>query len=328
MLTPSRYAAMLAAAFAIASIMAVRILADTLSPSTIVFREQLNQSYGPELLVFPFMPTNGACRPDSIQVTGPRGPVSAQLTEVEMAPQKPGFVRRASLAILVDELKPRSFSAYTVAYGKSASPRISSDLAIAFRKDQVRITTAHTGICLILGGEKSATPKAIQDAPGILLASRLGNGDWAGGSRFTGDAKITEWSSRLTDAGPAFARVLARYVLDDGTALTVAATLAAGDSAIRWDMNVSKDRPDLAMEFRLPPVPGLRQYVIPKGYGQWSRADRTFPLAPGPEPFNRLSPNTSVASKLNGGIKPLQLASGFLDGELPIDGSLFCVHAD
>jgi hypothetical protein len=132
MLRPPRYVVVLAAAFAIASLPAACVLADTPSPSTIVLREQLNQSYGPELLVFPFIPLNDACKRDSVQVSGPRGPVSAQLTDVEMAPQKPGFVRRARLAILVDELKPRSSSAYTVAYGKSASPKVSSDLAIVF----------------------------------------------------------------------------------------------------------------------------------------------------------------------------------------------------
>ncbi|MCX5659860.1 MAG: hypothetical protein NTW19_09080 [Planctomycetota bacterium] len=298
--------ATLTAALALVALAARPAAAESMaSGAAITLREHLNQTYARELLHYPFEPKS-ACVADSLQVAGPKGPVAAQLTDVELESPKSDRVKSAKLAILVDELKPLTSTNYTVTYGKAAAAKVASDLAVAAEKGQVTITTAGTGVRLLLGGEKPAAPVALKEAPGILIASRLGTGAWAGGSKFTGDAKladakVVEWSSKLTDSGPAFARVVARYVLADGGTITVGATVVAGDSAVRWEMRSSNDNPTLALEFRLPPVPGVAQFIVPKGFGQWAKGDRTVPMpAPAaandtaPKPFNLLAPDVSL----------------------------------
>lgn len=297
MLTTLRTAGVPAALLALALVALLTARASAVaypSPATITVREQLNQTYGSQLLYYSFEPKS-ACVADSIQVVGPKGPVPAQLTEIEFESPKSDRVKSAKLAILVDELKPLTSAAYTVTYGKSAAGKVASDLKVEAEKNHVTITTANAGVRLLIGGDKPAAPIALKDAPGPLVASRLGTGAWAGGSKFSGEGKVVQWSSKLTDLGPAFARVEARYQIEGGNTLTLAGTLVAGDSAVRWDMNVANDQTDLALELRLPPVPGVAKYLIPKGYGQWSRGDRTFEMkASDKEPFNKLTPDTSL----------------------------------
>jgi hypothetical protein len=86
------------------------------------------------------------------------------------------------------------------------------------------------------------------------------------------------------------------YCFADGNTAGFTATVVAGDAAVRWDMLVRDDRPELGVEFRLPPVPGVMQAVTLQGYGQWSRGDRTAALKPGDKPFTWISPNTSIAN--------------------------------
>lgn len=260
----------------------------------LVLQEQLNQTYGPELVSYPFTAKRGACAAESVQVTGPRGVAPAQLTEITYWPGKAKWVKSARLAVLVDGLAPLATDTYTYTYGTKATPTVATDLQVTRGQDSVELATKHIGVRLPCGTMQNLTPATV-DVPGPLLAMRLEQGAWGGGSRLIGETPVKSWTAEVTDAGPAFARVTITYTFTDGNILTLAATLAAGDSAVRWEMITSADRPAQGVDFRLPPLPGVKQVEFPQGYGQWAH-DRTQPLTPSTEPFCGLSPDTSVAN--------------------------------
>lgn len=262
----------------------------------LVLREQLNVTYGSELVSYPFTAPKGACVTESIQVTGPRGPVAAQLTAIEAWPGKNPSVKSARLCFVVDELKPLTSASYTVAFGRKTAPAVATDLRISQSTTQVEITTAKVGVRLPLGGATFATPVPVKDVPGPLAGTRLGTGAWAGGSALTGDGLVSSWKADLVGAGPVLARVVVTYTFADGNVVAFTATVVAGDSAVRWDMMSKDDQPAMGVDFRLPPVPGVKQAVTLQGYGQWSRGDRVTPLVPGDKPFTGISPNTSLAN--------------------------------
>ena len=209
----------------------------------VTLQEQLNQTYAHELVLFPFTAAKGACAVKSLQVTGPRGPVPAQLMEVSYWPGKTPSVKTARLAIVVDGLAPLATDTYTITYGTGKAPAPAADLQMTRGNDSVEITTSHLGLRLPLGEMTYPTPVAVANVPGPLQAMRLGDGAWVGGSALTGDVPVKSWSARVTDAGPAFARVALQYTFADGNTLALAATLAAGDSSARWEMSVPMDRP-------------------------------------------------------------------------------------
>ena len=49
------------------------------------------------------------------------------------------------------------------------------------------------------------------------------------------------------------------------------------------------------IDFHLPPIPGVKQAILPKGYGQWAH-DRTLPVTPSEKPLCYLSPNSSLVN--------------------------------
>ena len=252
----------------------------------LTLKESLGLSWTNELVSFPFEAKKGDCVAASIQVTGPRGPVAAQLTAIEYWPGKEAtFVKSARLCFIVDGLKPLESGAYTIAYGKKASPAMPTDLKIqSAGETAAEITTAGVGARLPLGGKIYEKPAAAKDVPGPLAAMRLKDGAWAGGSSLTGDVNVVAWKAELTDAGPVLARVAVSYTLADSNVATFAATVVAGDTAVRWDMSVRNDRPALGVEFRLPPVQSaaewearrkiLREMVLLRA-GLWPEPEKT-----------------------------------------------------
>ncbi len=266
---------------------------------TITLKEQLNQKYGPELLSYPFTADRGACVAESVRLSGPHGPVPVQLSEIAYWPGKRHAVKTARLLFIADALQPLSSDVYTLSYdGKADShsvPASATELQIHSENGMVELTTDQVGIRLPNGGASFTTPVRCMEVPGPLTAMRLGHGAWGGGSALTGDMHVTAWTGELLDAGPVQARVHLRYTFADGNTLTLIAALAAGDSAVRWTMAVEKDHPDLGVDFRLPPVPGVREAVLPRGYGQWAQ-NRTQPLSPSDTPFSALTPDTSLAN--------------------------------
>src|SRR5512144_1274377 len=70
-------------------------------PRQIVLTERLNQTNGPELVSFPFEAKKGECIAESVQVSGPRGSVPAQLTGIVCWPAKSDkFVKSARLCFV------------------------------------------------------------------------------------------------------------------------------------------------------------------------------------------------------------------------------------
>ncbi|OPZ30037.1 MAG: hypothetical protein BWZ02_00867 [Lentisphaerae bacterium ADurb.BinA184] len=261
---------------------------------TLTLSEQLGQEYGPELLVYGFSAPDRACAPDGVRLAGPDGPRPVQLTDVVYWSDKPEFVKTARLVFIADGLKPRATQVYTLTYGRKAVPRSESDLTVKTSGSAVEIITSRIGVRLPFGSGRLAQPAALGELPGPLAALRLRNGAWAGGSQLTGDGRADGWSSELLDAGPVVARVRTRYHLAGGATVSFTATLAAGDSAVHWEMEGSADHPGLGVTFRLPPVPGVKEAVLPHGYGQWARKDRTVTPSPGSEPFIHLVPDSSL----------------------------------
>lgn len=249
------------------------------SAGPLVVREQLNQTYGPEILEYAFSGNGDAA---ALRVTGPKGPAPAQLTQ-------------GKLYLLIDELKPLTSANYTVAFDKGAAP-VTTDLKVTKADNAVEITTANVGIKLRLGSDKPAKPIAFKEVPGFLIASRFGQGAWAGSSAFTGDALVSEWSSTLEASGPVIARVVFNCSFADGNKLTLSAAVVAGDNTVRWQMHTPQDKPELGITLNLTPVPGAKTATLPKGYGQWARADKTANVTPGPAPFVNLSPDSSVVA--------------------------------
>ena len=259
---------------------------------TITVKEQLNRAYGRELVTYPFAAKTGECVAASLQVKGPGGPAPAQLTAVELYPNTQ-FVKAATLAFVTEPLAALATQTYTVTYGAKAAAA-ASDLKVTTAKDSVELASAGIGVRLPLGEKTYDPPAAVAAVPGPLTAMRLSGAAYAGGSALTGEVAVKAWRGAVTENGPALARVVQTYTLADGNVITFAATLIAGDNTVRWDLHVAKDAPALGVAFRLPPVPGVAEALLPKGYGQWARADRKVKLNPGAEPFAFLTPDTSL----------------------------------
>lgn len=306
---------LVAGAFALLSL---GVLAGTPEGRMIRVTEHLHQGYGQELLVYDFSVPDRACAPDGVRLAGPNGPRPVQLVEIEYWSDRREFVKSARLVFIVDGLEPRATQSYTVAYGPTAAPPVPSDLTVNTSETAVELVTSRIGVRLPLGGGQFAAPAALADLPGPLSAMRLGNGAWAGGSEFIGNARVDAWSSEVIDAGPVVARVRTRYHLAEGATVSFTATLAAGDGAVYWEMESSADRPELGVAFRLPPLPGVEEALLPRGYGQWSRQDRTVQLTPGPEPFVRLTPDSSILNVFPENAVAIVLAPRGGEGSLQI----------
>jgi hypothetical protein len=276
--------------------------------TTIVVRDRLRQGWTNEWVDFAFQAGAKECAPDSIRVTGPRGPVAAQLSGIEYWPDaNERYVKSARLNFVVDELKPLSSNVYAVAYGKKAAVPEKTDLQIRREKDKVEIATAGVGVRLPLGDIRFPAPVASREVPGPLLAMRLGTNAWAGGSSLTGDVGVVAWSAEMKETGPVFARVAITYTLADSNAVVATATVIAGDNAVRWSTAVPQDTPGVGIVWRLPPVPGVKQAVMGRAYGQWSKGDRTQAIAPAVTALGRLGPDTSIANAMGDLFCKLQL---------------------
>ena len=68
---------------------------------TIVLRDYLRQNWTNELVTYPFVAKEGTCREGSAMLTGPRGPVAVQLSDVECWPGT-ACVKSARLSFIAD----------------------------------------------------------------------------------------------------------------------------------------------------------------------------------------------------------------------------------
>ncbi|MHB9134493.1 MAG: hypothetical protein ACYDBB_25760 [Armatimonadota bacterium] len=258
----------------------------------IVLKEYLNQRYVNELVSYPFAADQGQCTAKSVQLAGPKGPQAAQLSEIEYWPNTQ-FVKSARISFIVDALEPLTTNTYTVVNGGKALTL--TDLQVNPGNASVQISTSHLDIRLLFGEQTFTEPTPAQQVPGPVTMLQLAGGEWAGGSRLYGDTAVKSWSAKLTDQGPVFARVEFLYTFANGNTLKLAAVVAAGDSAVRWEMAVKDDQPAQGVELLLPPVPGLKQVQCLKGYGSWSK-EHALPVTPSTDkPIFLLCPDSSIA---------------------------------
>ncbi len=247
---------------------AAAIAASAMGTVPVVLKEQLNQSYGRELISVPFSAKDKECAAAGVSLAGPKGNIPAQLSDVELWPGDGGFVKSALLWFVADDLAPLSSATYTpaVSKGKAAQPK--SDLAVKAGKDSVEITTSLIGVRFPTGEKTFDEPAAAASVPGPLLGMRLGNGAWSGGSALTGSVAVSAWSGKLVASGPVFARAEIAYTLSDGNTILFMATVFEGDSAVRWKMSAPADSPGAGVSWSLPP--GARRERGPAA--PWLRA--------------------------------------------------------
>jgi len=80
----------------------------------IALRDYLGQQWTNELLTYPFSAPPGACSAASVTLTGPRGPVPAQLSDFDYWPGTQS-VKSANMSFLTS-LAPLASDTYTVRY--------------------------------------------------------------------------------------------------------------------------------------------------------------------------------------------------------------------
>jgi len=217
----------------------------------IVLQEHLKQEWKSELVTYPFEAEKGQCHPDSIRLSGPKGPVPVQVSDVVCWPRS-ALVKSAKLSFIVD-LAPLANDTYTVRYGPkpSKTPQPETDLKVTREKGYVEFVTSKFGVRLIVGQKTYRKPVKPSKAPRPVVAMRLPDkpeGTWFGGSRLYGDKKITACEATLTAAGPVFGQVAIRYTYEDGTTMDLTARLAAGDAQVRYEMNVLPLDPEQAVK--------------------------------------------------------------------------------
>lgn len=241
------------------------------SGQTITVPEQLNRSWSHELMTYPFTPARGQCAPESVTLTGPNGAQPVQLSEVTLWPGT-HTVKSAKLSFFVEKLSPQTTQSYTVAYapeGQSAAP--ASDLKVTRTDGSVEVITTRFGARLLVGEKTYDAPVRTADVPGPVLALRLADGVWFGGSRLYGNTPVKSWSAKVIDDGPVFLGVETTYTYADGNTLTVSCRLAAGDYALQTAMQVKQDATDDGWEMLLNKGVAIPDGVRFVGMRSWSK---------------------------------------------------------
>ena len=98
-------------------------------------------------------------------------------------------------------------------------------------------------------------------------------------------------ATKAAEAGPAFMRVTWQTAN-----VTLSATRFAGDTALRWEMDVREDYTNEFSTFQYPAQPSVNEALLPKGYGQRAKADRIAPVVPSEKPVISLVPKTSITA--------------------------------
>ena len=268
-----------------------------------VLREQLGRRWTDELVRLPFKAAPGECHRDSLRLEGPHGPVAMQLLDAEWHEDAETFVRRARIALVVD-LPPQATEIYTLRFAPQAAAeatRPTSPLRVTAGEGSVEVVNGRFGARLLAGQKGYDPPAAAEDVPGPLLAMRLPDGRWFGGSRMFGSTKLTGYTSELTAAGPVVAEVCYCYRYADGNELRLRAQLGSRDTAVYWDMDVTRDASRdgwrMILSRGLPPLTfpvqmefySRRPCFVQRGakVGDWA----TLPLDDSSEPLiTRLTP--------------------------------------
>ncbi len=226
--------------------------------ATIDLREYLGESWSQELLTYAFNAPEGECDASSITLTGPRGAMPVQLSEIEYWPGTQ-WVKSGRLSFITD-LAPLAGDTYTVRYSDQPVTAPATDLRVTPAADQVEIVTSQFGARLLLGDRSYPEPVASDQVPGPVIGLRLADGTWFGGSSLYGPGKVTGYSARLTESGPIFAGTIVRYTYENGNTLDLNLRLIAGDNTIHCETTVAGNQPEDG--FNLVISRGLPQLIF------------------------------------------------------------------
>ena len=231
----------------------------------ITLSELLNHHWRHELVTYPFATEKGACATNSVQLTGPDGPVPVQLADVTLWPET-ASVKSATVAFVVEDLPALATQSFTVAYGPTPAATAAglSDLTVKAGADRVEATTSRFGVRLLLGEKTYDAAVAASNAPGPVLAMRLADGTWFGGSRLYGDTPITGYSARLTEAGPVLVRVECRYLYADGRTNCITVQLNAQGNRVCYTTSVPQGQPKDGWDLLLTGLPPLAFQFMPE----------------------------------------------------------------
>ena len=252
------------------ALVAVTALSAAAADRQIVLKEYLGQSWPPALLTYPFQATQAdKCLPRNVRITGPNGPVAAQLVQVEKWPGTE-FVKTARLA-LVSDLAPKAEKTFTVRYDTPGAAVPKTDLQVKPGTGQVEMLTRYFGLRLLLGEKTYPEPQAADQVPGPVMALAQPEAKWFGGSRLYGPKQVKAYAARLTENGPVLVEWSVRYTYEDDSTLDLTVQLAAGDARARWATNSSADSPENGWTLQINPEP-LSLAVAPEfGKNKWKQ---------------------------------------------------------
>lgn len=226
-------------------------------PRSATLTESLQRTWSLEPVSYPFNAPQGAVVPESVRVTGPAGPVAAQLTDVELWPNSP-TLKSARLNFIVDQLAPGATSTYAFAWSQkiddpAIKPNPAADLKITEADGKLEAVSARFGVRLRLGEKTFDTPANPADVPGPIDAFRLGDGTWFGGSRLFGETALKSWSAKVVARGPVVLRVEYLYTYADAATLKLAVQFHASGNQLFFDTDVSADKPNDGWDLLLTP---------------------------------------------------------------------------
>ncbi len=225
----------------------------------IVLREYLGQSWAPALLTYPLEAAQADnCDPLSVQVTGPNGPVAAQLIAVQRWPGTE-YVRSARL-VFVSDLPPNGEKIFTVKYGEKSAVQPATDLSVKPAAGQVEAGTRYFGLRLLLGDKTYDQPQPAAQVPGPVVGMRRPRGQWFGRSSLYGERKVKSYAARITERGPVLVEWTIRYTYEDDSTLDLTVQLAARDAQALWTTNSSADHPRDG--WKLMVTPGMDPLVM------------------------------------------------------------------
>ncbi len=102
---------------------------------TIVLEDHLKTTWSKELVTYPFEPAKGQCHVESVTLSGPKGQVPCQMSDVTFWP--------------------------------------GSETSVKPDKDQVELTTSRFGAKLLLGRRSFSPPAASDSVPGPIAAMQM-----------------------------------------------------------------------------------------------------------------------------------------------------------
>ncbi|MHB9023187.1 MAG: hypothetical protein ACYC7E_03300 [Armatimonadota bacterium] len=312
---------------ALMTVIALAPAASWAGETKIVLRDYLKQQWTNELLSYPFSAAKGTCDARSVTLTGPRGPVPVQLSEISYWP-KTQMVKMAKLSFIAD-LAPLATDTYIVRYGNKPAPANpnATDLKVVTGKERVEITTKQFGARLLLGEQTFPQPVSADKAPAPVAALRLADGAWFGGSKLYGPGALKAYSAKLTDKGPVFSRVAVRYTYESGNTLDLTLRIAAGDNTMRMETRVQQNQPqngfNLLLSRGLPPLVFQTQILGKRGYAEydWLEVPLKDYVSPQGQPaglITQLSPwedwfnaftHTRIRLKMENSTRELQIRS-------------------